>query len=90
MGGVGVLAMPFKDLLRRLREEAGLTQQQLAEKSGLPIGSLRNHEQGQRAPSWPAVVKLARALGVSTDVFADCDEVNETADEPAPKKRGKK
>jgi transcriptional regulator with XRE-family HTH domain len=86
------LLMPFKDLLRQLREKAGLTQQQLAEKAGLPLGSLRNHEQGQRLPSWPAIVKLARALGVSADVFAECDEVTEPADEPPParKRRPKK
>lgn len=83
--------MRFMELLRDLREKAGLTQQQLAEKADIPIGSLRNHEQGQRLPSWAAVVKLARALGVSTDVFAACDEVSEPEPEvkPAPKK-GKK
>jgi transcriptional regulator with XRE-family HTH domain len=86
------LLMPFKDLLRKLRDKAGLTQEQLAERAGIPLGSLRNHEQGQRLPSWSAVVKLARALGVSTDVFAQCDEVTaEEPDEPpARKPRGKK
>ncbi len=83
----GVL-MPFKELLRQLREKAGLTQQQLADKAGLPVGSLRSHEQGQRAPSWAAVVKLARALGVGADVFSECDEVarEEEEEKPAPKK----
>jgi transcriptional regulator with XRE-family HTH domain len=70
----------FKDVLQNLRKEAGLTQQQLAKRAGLPVGSLRGHEQGQRIPSWPSVVKLAKALGVSTDAFAGCDEVK------APKK----
>jgi transcriptional regulator with XRE-family HTH domain len=80
--------MRFKDVLRGLREKAGLTQEQLADRAGIPIGSLRNHEQGQRIPSWGAVVKLAKALDVSTDVFAECDEVNEP--EPAPKPATKK
>lgn len=80
--------MQFKDLLRQLREEAGLTQQQLAEKANLPIGSLRSHEQGQRLPSWAAVVKLAKALGVATDKFAECDEI--TAEEPEEKSASKK
>ena len=80
--------MQFKDLLRELREKEGLTQQQLAKNANIPIGSLRNHEQGQRLPSWPAVVKLARALGVSTDVFAVCDEL--ACEEPSPKKPAKK
>lgn len=82
--------MKFKDMLRELREKAGLTQQELAERSGIPLGTLRNHEQGQRLPSWSAVVKLARALGTTTDAFAACDEVHEP-EKPAPaRRRGKK
>ena len=80
--------MPFKELLRKLREEAGLTQEELAEKASIPLGSYRNLEQGQRGPGWGAVVKLAKALGVSTDEFAKCDEVNEP--EKKPKGKGKK
>jgi transcriptional regulator with XRE-family HTH domain len=82
-------AMRFSETLRRLRDEAGLTQQQLADKAGLPVGSVRNHEQGQRLPSWRAVVRIARALGVPTDAFSKCDEVagDEPAEEPAPRRR---
>ena len=83
--------MQFKDLLRELREKAGFTQVQLAEKAGMPLGTLRNHEQGQRLPSWPTIVKLARALGVATDVFTASDEVKEPAKaKPAAKKPKKK
>jgi transcriptional regulator with XRE-family HTH domain len=81
--------MRFKDVLRDLRMKAGLTQEQLAEKAGMPLPSLRGHEQGQRIPSWASVVKLAKALGVSTDVFAACEEV--TGAEPdAEAKRPRK
>ncbi len=73
--------MRFKDLLRELRQKACLTQQQLADKAGIPLSSLRGHEQGQRIPSWASVVKLAKALGVSSDVFSACDEVKA---EPTP------
>ena len=66
--------MKFKDLLKELREKAGLTQEGLAERAGLPIGTVRNHEQGQRLPSFPHAAKLARALGVSLDLFTTCDE----------------
>ena len=79
-GGTG---MKFKDVLRELRTNAALTQQQLAERAGIPLPSLRGHEQGQRVPSWASVVKLARALKVSTDAFADCDEVAPDAPEPS-------
>lgn len=79
-----VQTMRFNDVLRDLRDKAGLTQQQLANKAGVPLASLRSHEQGQRIPSWASVVRLARALGVSTDAFADCDEV------APPKRRARK
>ncbi len=83
--------MQFKGVLKELRTKAGLTQEQLAQKAGIPLSSLRGHEQGQRVPSWASVVKLARALGVSTDAFADCDEVKEEeAPQPAAPRRPRK
>jgi len=81
--------MKFKDLLRELRKQAGITQAELAERAGIPLPSLRGHEQGQRIPSWASVVKLAHALQVSTDAFADCDEVKIEEEKPAPKRRRK-
>jgi len=81
------VTMRFQDVLRNLRQSTGLTQEQLADKSGVAVSSLRCHEQGQRMPSWVSVVKLAKALDVSCDAFADCDEVR-TA--PAPPKRSRK
>jgi transcriptional regulator with XRE-family HTH domain len=69
-----------------LREKAGLTQQQLAEASGLPIGSLRNYEQGQREPYWQVVFRLAAALGVTCEAFADCEGAAPT--KAAPKRKG--
>jgi transcriptional regulator with XRE-family HTH domain len=71
--------MKFKDTLRGLRLKAGLTQETLAQKAGIPLGSLRGHEQGQRIPSWASVVRLARALDVSTDAFSHCEEVSARA-----------
>ncbi len=82
--------MRFKDVLKDLRSKAGLTQERLAEKAGIPLSSLRGHEQGQRVPSWASVVKLARALGVPTDTFAGCDEVNEGEAPSAPRKPKRK
>jgi transcriptional regulator with XRE-family HTH domain len=70
-------AMKFKDTLRDLRLKAGMTQETLARKASIPVGSLRGHEQGQRIPSWASVVRLARALDVSTDAFSHCEEVSE-------------
>jgi transcriptional regulator with XRE-family HTH domain len=67
--------MKFKDRLLELRGRAGLTQEQMAKKAVVVLVKLRGLERGQHRPSWKSVVKLARALGVSTDVFADCEEL---------------
>jgi transcriptional regulator with XRE-family HTH domain len=75
----------FADRLRQLREQAGQTQEQLAERSRLPIGSIRNYEQGQREPRWVVVFRLAKALGVSCEAFADLAGAL-----AARKRRGKK
>lgn len=62
----------FASRLRELRKRAGLTQLQLAEASGVPLGSIRNYEQGQREPYWDVAFRLASAMGVSAEAFADC------------------
>jgi transcriptional regulator with XRE-family HTH domain len=51
--------------LRDLRLRNGLSQEQLAERAGVLIGTIRNWEQGQRSPdALDTLYRLARALGV--------------------------
>src|SRR5262245_1595453 len=76
----GKAAMKFGEKLKELREAADLSQQQLGETAGVTLHTVRNYEQGQRQPSWAAVVKLSRALGVSTEEFASCDLEEETGE----------
>jgi transcriptional regulator with XRE-family HTH domain len=57
--------------IQALRREAGLTQVQLAERSGLSFPNLRNWETGHRTPGVFALFKIARALGRSVDDFLD-------------------
>ncbi|HYT92782.1 MAG TPA: helix-turn-helix transcriptional regulator [Gemmataceae bacterium] len=66
----------FAGRLKELREAAGLTQQQLAQRAGLHKLSVAKLEQGLREPSWATVQALAAALGV------DCQAFQET---PAPR-----
>lgn len=88
--------MEFKDKLKELRAAAKLTQEQLAQAAGTSVGNVRNYEQGIRLPTFPVVVKIAKALGVTCTAFAECDDIagGEEADErPAaekPKGKGKK
>jgi putative transcriptional regulator len=81
--------MTFAEKLRELREAKGLTEAQLAEASGVTYGSIHAYGLGRRKPSFHAVVKIARALGVTCEAFANCDDVGDDA-EPLPKKRRRK
>ena len=52
-----------------MRERAGLTQAQLAERAGLHISAVTRFEQGWREPSLATAAELAKALGVKVDEF---------------------
>ncbi|HVS40137.1 MAG TPA: helix-turn-helix transcriptional regulator [Gemmataceae bacterium] len=60
---------PFAVRLKALREGAGLTQEQLADKAGLHLGAVFKLEQGVREPTWATVQALAHALGVGCAAF---------------------
>jgi transcriptional regulator with XRE-family HTH domain len=75
--------MKFREKLQRLRAVAHLSQGELAERSGVPPGTIRNLEQGIRLPTWPTLVRLVKALGASIGDFDEC----ELEDAPAAKSR---
>jgi transcriptional regulator with XRE-family HTH domain len=66
--------MGFPQQLIRLREAAGLTQQELAVRSGVPRATIANLEQGRRRPTFEAAVNLAKALGVDCTALTDTDD----------------
>jgi transcriptional regulator with XRE-family HTH domain len=51
--------------VKRVRQEKGLTQEQLAELSGFSQQYISGLEQGQRNPTVVSLYELATALGVS-------------------------
>lgn len=61
----------FGEKLKGLREERNLSQKELAQKTGLSIGSIQGYEQGRYNPKLEAIVKIAGALGVDLKVFYD-------------------
>lgn len=61
----------FAARLKELREEAGITQEQLAAKAGLSKDGISHLEQGRRIPSWETVLQLATALGVDCRAFSE-------------------
>lgn len=55
----------FGDNLRRLREAAGITQMDLADRCEMHFTAISRLERGLRDPRLTTLVKLARALGVA-------------------------
>jgi transcriptional regulator with XRE-family HTH domain len=68
---VGDPMTDFRNRLRELRENAGLTQTQLAERAGLHKHAIVKLERGERKPAWPTLLALASALGVNVGAFAE-------------------
>ena len=50
-------------LLREARERAGLTQAELAERSGVAQSTISAYESGRRDPGWRVLMKLVDAAG---------------------------
>jgi transcriptional regulator with XRE-family HTH domain len=76
--------MRFGERLARLREARGWSQQELADRSGVPYITIYRCERGQhQEPRVSVAAKLARALGVSLDILADTygKEIRETDSE---------
>ena len=51
--------------MRKARKKAGLKQQELADKTGIAVTSIRRYESGERSPTNDYVLKIAEALGAS-------------------------
>ncbi len=66
----GLPVSAFGDLVRAYRLAAGLTQHELAVKSGLSIAALRDYEQSRRHPRARSLAALVGALGLNTDQAA--------------------
>jgi transcriptional regulator with XRE-family HTH domain len=75
-------AVAFGPRLKQLREGAGLTQAQLAERAGLHPQGIVKLERNEREPAWGTVLALADALGVSCDDFRRAGST--AAAEPPP------
>lgn len=68
----------FKDVLKKLREENALTQEQLAEILNVSPGTIGNYEQGQRLPKDDKMwIKIATFFKVSVDFLMDVNEQND-------------
>ena len=56
--------MSFASRLRQTREQAGLTQLELAEKLGVTKSAVGNYENGVSSPKWDVLVRIFDVLHV--------------------------
>jgi transcriptional regulator with XRE-family HTH domain len=77
--------------VRRWREEKGLTQEALAERADLDPTYISGIERGMRNPSVLSVVRIAKALGVTTSQLMERvdDDNNSSNSEPVRAERNK-
>lgn len=69
------LKVKFGGKLRQIRRLKNLTQEQLAEATGISVEFVSNIERGINAPSFDTLEKLAEVLNVSyVDLFDFRDE----------------
>jgi len=66
--------MSFGNTLQELRQEAGLSQAELARRADTPVDTLRKWEQGHTLPNIEVAARLAKALAVSLDRLAAADQ----------------
>lgn len=52
------------EMVKALRAEAGITQKELAARSGIDVTYIGRIERSQRNPTWVALGRLSRGLGM--------------------------
>ncbi|MBS6247921.1 MAG: helix-turn-helix domain-containing protein [Eggerthella sp.] len=73
----------MKIQLKQARKDAGYTQEQAAEKTGIALGTLRRWEQGVNEPDMGSIIQLAKLYKTSTDKIlgSDFSPLNSVADQ---------
>lgn len=71
----------FGGRLRELREAKGLTQKELAERTGVTKDGIAKLERGERGPTWETVIALCQTLDVDVGQFA-----KQPAERPEPQR----
>ena len=61
---MGQLRQQFAKRLKELREQKGMTQEELAKASGLSVSFIRSIEQCTNAPSFESIEALTKALNL--------------------------
>lgn len=64
----------FKERLKELREDSGLSMSELANKIGVSTNTISRWERGERIPNLEALVALAKFFKVSTDYLCGLED----------------
>lgn len=70
----------FGENLKKLRQKAGLTQKQLAERLWISKATVSYYEQSLRCPSPEILIKLSNIFHVSTDFLLGIEDKKQTLD----------
>ena len=65
--------MSFSSRLRQAREQANLTQQDIAKKLGVTKNAISNYENGVSSPKWDVLVKIFDVLQVEPNFLYQDD-----------------
>ena len=76
----GTIMVDFGNTLKELRQQAGLTQKQLAERLWLSKATVSYYEQSMRYPSPEILVKLSKVFHVSTDYLLGIEDKKQMLD----------
>lgn len=72
------------EIIKNYRKKRGMTQKQLAQKTGLSIATIQGYEQGKYKPKIDSIKKIANALNVSpldlNPTIADTKDVLDRSD----------
>ena len=59
----------FSDVFRYRRKAAGLSQQKLADMTGLTIASICHYENAKRFPTVDTMITICEAMGTTMEIF---------------------
>ena len=74
--------MELSEKLKYLRNNNNISQNELSKLSGVSIESIKNYETNKTLPMNEQVIKIARALGVSSNVLNDNNNLNFSLEYP--------
>ena len=70
----------FGKILKKLRQNHNMTQEQLAKKIHMTKGAVSNYELGERTPPPDVLISIAKVFGVSVDYLLGMNDKKRTLD----------